>query len=237
MHFPFFELSIIIIRDINNKIIIHHINVVTKSPELLQFIHFQEIFHKNSQIIYLYCFSLYQKKLCIIFLLWIYPLKLTNACLFKAGMFVLEWAVLLFWLSSFTIWVYCLACVVRGQVLELHAVTEKQELIFSAGMLNLYMFLCPYFKGEFRFALVWCPYGQRTIGNGNFYSFLSLRGYIKSLCFLCPYFKGDLDLPLSVCPYGRKKNIGNGDFYSFLLLLGYFNSCWVHQLQNNSAGT
>ena len=33
-------------------------------PELLQFIFFQEIFHRNSHIIHRYCFSQYQKYLC-----------------------------------------------------------------------------------------------------------------------------------------------------------------------------
>ena len=32
-------------------------------PELWQFIFFKDIFHKNSQTIYMYCFSQYQKYL------------------------------------------------------------------------------------------------------------------------------------------------------------------------------
>ena len=39
-------------------------------PDLRQFIFFQEIFHKNSKIIHLYCFSQYKKYLCKMFSLW-----------------------------------------------------------------------------------------------------------------------------------------------------------------------
>ena len=47
--------------------------------ELWQFNFFQEIFPKNKQtIIYLYCFSRYQKYLCKIFSLWIYPIYILH---------------------------------------------------------------------------------------------------------------------------------------------------------------
>ena len=53
------------------KNITHHLNVFTYTKT--QFIFFQEIFHKNSQTIHLYCFSHYQKYICQIFSLWTYP--------------------------------------------------------------------------------------------------------------------------------------------------------------------
>ena len=48
-------------------------------PELLQFIFFQEIFHKNSQSIHLYCFSQYQKYFSNIIIL-IVDLSTWNEC-------------------------------------------------------------------------------------------------------------------------------------------------------------
>ena len=45
---------------LNNKIIVHHINVNINPPRTLDsLIIFQELFHKNGQTIHLYCFGQY----------------------------------------------------------------------------------------------------------------------------------------------------------------------------------